>query len=225
MLGSSLCQDHSDTTKNTWQQQRPVWLNDAKTPSQGVLFTVLFINSLRAWGRNAALSHSPEPALPELQEGSFWSSLQTSNKKSHSLFPHSQRTATRLFSRGTGIKTGQWEEGGEGNTHAAKAAAGGDTKRHSPLFRVPDALYCSGTWLHFLALGEWRWRGRLAERWLLLNWHKLKTKHCRLRPTCQPVSAGHPKMRGYYMCLALREYSREACLCFRRQSYSDDRMS
>lgn len=135
-----------------------------------------------AWGRNAALSHSPEPALPELRKAAFDPVYRPLIRNLLSLPPILREQQQDYFSRGTGIKTGQWEEGGEGNTHRKQKQQPGDTKRHSPLFGSRDALYCSGTWLHSsLRFGEWRWRGDWLESMVITKLAQAKDQALQAR--------------------------------------------
>lgn len=146
-----------------------------------------------AWGRNAALSHSPEPALPEPQEGSSDPVYRPLIRNLTLFSPHSQRTATRLFSRDTGIKTGsRTMGGGRGRKHntESKSTSKGDTERHSPLFRVPGCIvlfrYVTALFLRF---GERRRRGDWLNSMAITNTgSKLKAKLS--RPSNSPTSQG-----------------------------------
>ena len=127
-----------------------------------------------AWGRNAALSYSPEPALPEPQEGSFDPVYRPLTRNLTLFSPHSQRTATRLFSRDTGIKTGSRTMGrGRGRKHntESKSNSKGETQKGTHLSSGSrDALYCSGTWLHSsFALGNEGGEVTGWRAWLLLK--------------------------------------------------------
>ena len=159
---------------------------------QGVLFTVLFINSLVGLGQKCCIKLFPWASSARTPGRQLWSSIQTSNKKSHSLFPPFSENSNKTIFKGYGnwdrLQDNGRREGKETQHGKQKQQQGRDTKRHSPLFRVPGCIvlfrYVTALFFRF---GEWRRRGDWLKSMAVTKaGNKLKVKHS--RPSNLPTS-------------------------------------
>lgn len=132
---------------------------------QGVLFTVLFINSLMGLGQKRCSKPFPWASSARTPGRQLWSSVQTSNKKSHSFPPILREQQQDYFQGEQELRQapGQWEEGGEGNT-TQKAKATARERRRKVLTSLPGpGMHCTVQVGDCTLLTLW---GMKTERWL-----------------------------------------------------------